>query len=526
MKNLLKYLLIIVSLNATGAVVQEKGAVIQVKLIGDIQSVEELSLTYTPKYIYMMENTVKIKMKPSKEGIVKFYLPDISSLNKIRGIGVLYNEFDQAGNRYYDRFLEYVILPGDDIVVTIEIQNRTVKHASFSGRGSLKYSCRYLLESLGRRLSDSVTGAYEAAFKRHGKDVNIYYPKLALFSEPSVLKSLTEPYRNYKKVMLDSLQNHKENLPPDVYEIYKTDIIGYLSNNYELQFPFYQERSDTSDVSKIANFYFGHPFELEPASSQSIPFSPYYINAVYQQLETAELFSGKYKSSIAIPVKRLFDQINRNYVGELRDRLLMTMILDAKKQVPLALLPKDSAVFFLSKAIAVISNPDIKKKIENATILKTKPGSTPFNFTLADTKGKMISLSEFKGKVVLMDMWFTGCGACARLNERLKKEVYPKFANTDKFEIISIGTDYDRLKWLKSVNTKIYTDDESVNLHLPPPDKIFSNADMVKYYGLIGLPFSLLIGMDGKIISEISNVESTDEIIRKITLALNDTLLP
>jgi thiol-disulfide isomerase/thioredoxin len=38
-------------------------------------------------------------------------------------------------------------------------------------------------------------------------------------------------------------------------------------------------------------------------------------------------------------------------------------------------------------------------------------GKSAYDFTLPDVNDKMVSMKEFKGKVVLIDVWATWCGA-------------------------------------------------------------------------------------------------------------------
>lgn len=72
-------------------------------------------------------------------------------------------------------------------------------------------------------------------------------------------------------------------------------------------------------------------------------------------------------------------------------------------------------------------------------------------FTYKDINGKDVSLSDFKGKLVYMDIWATWCGPCIMQMPALK-ELEEKYKNEDiVFLSISIDPEKDKGEWEKMV---------------------------------------------------------------------------
>lgn len=68
-----------------------------------------------------------------------------------------------------------------------------------------------------------------------------------------------------------------------------------------------------------------------------------------------------------------------------------------------------------------------------------KPGQVAPDFRLRDMNGQMVSLSDFRGKVVLLNFWATWCGPC-RVEMPAMEELYRQYPRKD-FEILAVSTD-------------------------------------------------------------------------------------
>lgn len=84
-----------------------------------------------------------------------------------------------------------------------------------------------------------------------------------------------------------------------------------------------------------------------------------------------------------------------------------------------------------------------------ALSINPKVGDKYVDFTEPNVEGKNISLSDFKGKVVLLDFWGSWCGACREGNPKLVK-IYNEF-NAKGFEILGVAADINKAAWINAI---------------------------------------------------------------------------
>ncbi|HQR92284.1 MAG: hypothetical protein B7Y15_06985 [Bacteroidetes bacterium 24-39-8] len=112
--------------------------------------------------------------------------------------------------------------------------------------------------------------------------------------------------------------------------------------------------------------------------------------------------------------------------------------------------------------------------------------------SLPDVNGKMISLSSFKGKYVLVDFWASWCGPCRAENPKLVA-VYQKYKDKN-FTILGVSLDEEKEYWLQAIKA-----DQLTWTHISELKKWESKV--VSDYGFDGIPYSVLIDPSGKVIA-------------------------
>jgi len=142
-----------------------------------------------------------------------------------------------------------------------------------------------------------------------------------------------------------------------------------------------------------------------------------------------------------------------------------------------------------------------------AKLEKTKVGSMAPDFTMKDTEGNDVSLSDFKGKYTLIDFWAAWCGPCRRANPHVV-EIYNEF-NPKGFEVLGVSFDQDREKWLQAI------EDDQLPWTQVSDLQGWKNA-AGQIYGVNSIPHTVLIDPDGKIIMNKFTHEELKEKLEEI----------
>jgi thiol-disulfide isomerase/thioredoxin len=130
----------------------------------------------------------------------------------------------------------------------------------------------------------------------------------------------------------------------------------------------------------------------------------------------------------------------------------------------------------------------VKGKILDIELLKGEP-PPPIEVTALD--GKPLSLSDYKGKVLLIDFWATWCGPCIRELPNVK-EVYEKYKEKG-FDILGISLDQDRGR-LES-----FLESESMPWRQVFDGKGWQN-EVAGLYGVTSIPKTYLLDQNGKVV--------------------------
>ncbi len=131
------------------------------------------------------------------------------------------------------------------------------------------------------------------------------------------------------------------------------------------------------------------------------------------------------------------------------------------------------------------------------------------DIALNNPEGKEITLSSFRGKVVLVDFWASWCGPCRKEMPNVVK-AYAKFKNKG-FEIFGVSLDQEKDRWIEAIAKDGITWPQVSDLKQ-------WQSEVVPLYSIQSIPYTILLDKEGKILAK--NLRGED-LEKKLAEVLN-----
>ena len=115
---------------------------------------------------------------------------------------------------------------------------------------------------------------------------------------------------------------------------------------------------------------------------------------------------------------------------------------------------------------------------------------------LKDTNGKVYTFADFKGKVIVVDIWATWCCNCIKKMPQFM-QLKDEFKENENIIFITVSIDRKSAhgKWLKAIEENNMTD--MLNLISAPSE----NSHFETEYHVVGVPRYFIIDKKGQIVT-------------------------
>lgn len=328
-------------------------------------------------------------------------------------------------------------------------------------------------QSLEITIQENQPDELNALIQAFNKEYNVF-----------VLENFNYLYREKDKARLDTFSVRMARKFPDVKRNYFPEYVKYKLGSLE----------------QVANVMGKSPMVKKYFSDSPI---------LYDNVEYMDFFNeffSKYITTTSRPLKFL------NYSGMLNGPNSYPALMKALESDTLLRRPQLRELVLLRNLMEMYDDPLYKQEsIQNtlAAIAKNskfaenkmiaenlikyltrlRHGSAAPGFTLQDRNRKIVSLSDFKGKPVLLGFWTTYCQSCLSEMELLKP-LYDKYH--DRMVFVSISADKEFMKMLFFLNLK--KDFTWTFLHLG------NEIGLLRDYDVRSFPLFVLIDSQGRIV--------------------------
>ena len=357
------------------------------------------------------------------------------------------------------------LTPGDDLTVRITSNN---DEAQFSGRGAAANN--YMKYRLFPK-----AGSFLAGGEQIGEDF------------PST-KSLVQKLAGERRHQLDTLTGVSDRFK----KLEGARITADIINSYT-SYPAYSNMMESAkDRDEMIQRLEAHMKSLTPDVAplfKEIAEDPELLDVavvrdvLYYRKDT--LLAPLWLGNVTFPERTRELYQSAKVVSDLRSNGVSQEVVDSTNLFIRSLKNKDFA-------------DELRAKVSQASLLL--PGQPAIDFKLTDTEGNPHMLSDFRGKVLYIDLWATWCGPC--LNESPHFEALAKKYEGKDITFIPISTDTTVKPWLE------FLKDHKKDLTQ------YHSDDMVlkEKWAIMYIPRFILIDKDFNIVNAYAPRPSSEEI--------------
>lgn len=347
------------------------------------------------------------------------------------------------------------VAPGYDLTITGDATDfRTlVKTLKITGRGSETNQYKITRTNVYVALNDTtpywtLKPEALAAYAKKQRRLNDSIASVVFGKEP-----VDDPYFNYFADMV-----RLDNQFMEAY--YLLEAVNRNPMDYQESIDFAEKHIDKA---LLANF-----------SQDDYLISEDYKSWALDQYVTYRRYLDARRDSSLIKVKDYaIRKINEVLSGRVKDYYLNAVVTS---RIPFTKSIEDlnETKAHLKLFIQSIESESYKTSIQQLIadkeqeLLLTQIGQPAPAFTLKSNKGTLHSLSDFKGKVVYIDLWASWCIPCRQETPNLK-QLYEAYKDDERIEFISIAVSDGEREWRKALEEdqplwlQLYDDEGKVN---------------------------------------------------------------
>jgi thiol-disulfide isomerase/thioredoxin len=333
-------------------------------------------------------------------------------------------------------------------------------------------------------------------YKGEGAPINNFLASIVLLEDslPSIMELANFPEDSFVMKLQNNFAIKKDILQKSSVKDHEF-IEWYLKNNewefhYNLlSYPNYRSYVMKEQFEPSEEFYaFQDSINFYDSSNLEYKyFVPYLQSEITKKV--GEKFKGKGPQDASEYISASLEEVYVIPNDLIKERILFETINDfleiMSEEERLSVVGKWKSLDPSERKLAVVED---KLKV----LASLAEGNPAPGFKYVNIEGDSMTMEDFKGKVVYIDVWATWCGPCIAEHPYME-ELQQQFED-DSVAFLAISIDSSPEPWKKMVNKK-----ELGGIHLYAEGAW--EASIIQNYAINGIPRFILIDQEGKIVN-------------------------